>query len=85
MDLYLAVQFFFVFVLFKFYLKFAFQMETLPFAVAIDIRIEHRIYLPKNVFVFFKFFEQLFIICFILTYKLPNDINYFWMKHIFFV
>ena len=57
MDLYLAVQFFFVFVLFKFYLKFAFQMETLPFAVAIDIRIEHRIYLPKNVFVFFKLFE----------------------------
>ena len=52
MDLFLAVQLFFVFVLFKFYLKFTFQIETPPFAVAIDISIDHRIYVLKNVLLF---------------------------------
>ena len=76
---------FFLFLLFKFYLKLPFQIETTLFAVAIDIRIDHRIYVLKNVFVLSNVFAQFFIICFILAHKLPNDISYVWMKHIFSV
>lgn len=57
MDLCLAAQFSFVFVPFEVHLKLTFQIKTVSFAVAIDIRTDHRIYVLKNCFVFSKIFS----------------------------
>ena len=57
MDLCLDARWvFFVFLLFKFYLEFIFQVKTALLAVAIDIRIDHGVYALKNAFVFPKVF-----------------------------